>query len=250
MVLALGIETATSVASVAVVDDRGVRAERALPMQGSHARTLLPLIDDVLAAAAVRLAMVDILAVSIGPGSFTGLRIGLSVAKGLALAADVPLVGICTLEAYARTATPRPGLICPVLDARKGEVYAAAYRWDGAVLQSVLEPAAIDPRHFAAQVASRSCLLLGDGVDAYPAIWRAALGPEAELIALAAHPPRAAIVAGMGIVRGTAGGSDDVATLEPTYCRLAEAEQTRGERKQQRHVVVQAGVEKLTGGRA
>src|SRR5262245_52075822 len=100
-------------------------------MRGSHARTLLPLIDAALAAAGVGLRQLDLLAVSIGPGSFTGLRIGLSVAKGLALATGLPVVGVPTLEAYALHVGPRPGLICPVLDARKGEVYGAVFRWQG-----------------------------------------------------------------------------------------------------------------------
>src|SRR5689334_18463142 len=97
-------------------------------MRGSHARTLLPLIDNALAAARCELSDLDLIAVSIGPGSFTGLRIGLSVAKGLALATGLPAVGVPTLEAYANCAGARSGLLCPVLDARKGEVYGAAFQ--------------------------------------------------------------------------------------------------------------------------
>jgi tRNA threonylcarbamoyl adenosine modification protein YeaZ len=87
------------------------------------------LIDAVLAEADVRLADLARIAVSIGPGSFTGLRIGLSVAKGLALATGIPLVGVPTLEAYAHALGPAPDPIWPVLDARTGEIYAACFRW-------------------------------------------------------------------------------------------------------------------------
>ena len=220
---ALGIETATSIASVGIVAEDQVLAEHALPMRGSHARTLMPLIDAALAAAGLALGELDLLAVSIGPGSFTGLRIGLSVAKGFALATGLPVVGVPTLEAYARTAGPRPDTICPVLDARKGEVYAAAYRWRGADLECVFAATAIAPERFAASVGG-PCRLVGDGVDAYAELWRRALGDAAELIPLAALPPSGAVVARLGIARTRAAGADDLARLEPRYCRPCEAE--------------------------
>lgn len=222
---ALGIETATSIASVGVAAEDQVLAERALPMRGSHARSLLALIDTALAAADLGLGGLDLVAVSIGPGSFTGLRIGLSVAKGLALATGLPVVGVPTLEAYARTAGPRPDTLCPVLDARKGEVYAAAYRWRGADLECVAAPAAIAPERCAASLRA-PCTLVGDGVDAYLELWRRALGEGADLIPLAALPPSGAVVAGLGIARARARGADDLALLEPRYCRPCEAELT------------------------
>ncbi len=250
---ALGIETATSIASVGIVVEDRVVAERSLPMHGSHARTLLPLVDEALAAAGVTLAALDLLAVSIGPGSFTGLRIGLSVAKGLALATGLPVVGVPTLEAYAHTAGPRSGLLCPVLDARKGEVYAAAFRWpggrravaaggvragarhqhdadgaapsSGSLPQCVVPPAAVVPEHFAASVRA-PCTLIGDGVDAYAEIWRRALGEGAELIPFAALPPSGAVVARLGSARAAPFGADDLASLAPRYCRSSQAELT------------------------
>jgi tRNA threonylcarbamoyladenosine biosynthesis protein TsaB len=228
-VRALGIETATSLASVGIVVGDRILAERALPMHGSHARTLLPLIDAALAAAGVGLRDIDLLAVSIGPGSFTGLRIGLSVAKGLALATGVPVVGVPTLEAYARTAGPRPGLLCPVLDARKGEVYAAAFRWRGSEVECVAAANAVAPERFAASL-REAATLVGDGVDAYAGLWRRELGEAAELIAFAALPPNAAVVAQLGMARAAAFGPDDLADLEPRYCRASEAEVTRDRR--------------------
>ncbi len=221
--LALGIETATPIASAAVVDGDGILAERTLRANGSHARTLLQLADDVLAAAAVPLGSLDLLAVSIGPGSFTGLRIGLSVAKGLALARGLTVVGVPTLAAYARAAGRRSGLICPVLDARKGEVYAAAFAWERAELVQHAAPIAIAPQRFAATL-SGPCTLLGDGVDAYFDRWREALGDRATLIRLAELAPSAVIVARLGIAKAAAFGGDDLGELEPEYCRVSEAE--------------------------
>jgi tRNA threonylcarbamoyladenosine biosynthesis protein TsaB len=248
-VRALGIETATGIASVGIVGADHDATERAQPMRGSHARTLLPLIDDVLAAAGLGLRDLDLLAVSIGPGSFTGLRIGLSVAKGLALATGLPVVGVSTLEAYARRAGPRPGLLCPVLDARKGEVYAAAFGWQAGEPVCVTAPAALAPERFAATLRP-PCTLVGDGVDAYAGVWRRELGPGAELIPFAELSPSGAVVARLGIARATALGADDLAGLEPFYCRQSEAELTHDRRAgAAANRAADASMEKLTGGR-
>jgi tRNA threonylcarbamoyladenosine biosynthesis protein TsaB len=242
-VRALGIETATSIASVGIVVADQVVTECASPNGSSHARTLLPLIDTALAGAGIALRDLDLLAVSIGPGSFTGLRIGLSVAKGLALATALPVVGVPTLDAYAYGAGPRPGLLCPVLDARKGEVYASAFRWQASEPECVMAPAAVTPERFAAAVHA-PCTLFGDGVDAYGELWRRALGEAAELIRFAQLPPSGAVVARLGIARAAARGTDDITDLEPSYCRRSEAELTTARRG------ASASVEKLTGGRS
>lgn len=226
---ALGIDTATSIASVGIVADGCTAAERSLPMAGSHARTLLAVIEAVLAAAAVRLTDVGLLAVSIGPGSFTGLRIGLSVAKGLVLATGAPIVGVPTLEAYARAAGPRAGAVWPVLDARKGEVYAAGFDWRDGALGAIAEPLAIAPGALVERLRP-PCTLLGDGVDAYEDLWRQRLGAGATLLRLAARPPSGAVIAALGAERAERSGTDDLARLEPVYCRQSEAELHRGRR--------------------
>jgi len=228
-VRALAIETATRIASVAIVVDDEPVAERSVPMSGSHARTLMPLVDAVLEQAGIGLGGIDLLAVSIGPGSFTGLRIGLAAAKGLALARRMPIVGVPTLEAYAQAAGERRGAVCPVLDARKGEVYAAVFRWRGGELVGVRPATALAPERVARSLRP-PCILVGDGVDAYTELWRGALGGAATLIPLDALPPSAAAVGRLGIARAGAGGPDDVARLEPQYCRLSEAESSGGRR--------------------
>lgn len=220
---ALGIDTATAIASVGLVtDDTAVVRQR--PMASSHARTLLPLIDEVLDAAAVRLSSIDVLAVSIGPGSFTGLRIGLAVVKGLALASRLPVVGVPTLEAYARALGPRPGTVWPVLDARKGEVYAAGYRWSGSALEEEAAPAALSPAVLASLLRP-PCTLVGDGVDAYPDHWFGTSGVCG--IRLADTPPDGAVVARLGAAILGRDGAADLAALEPCYCRRSEAEMQR-----------------------
>lgn len=217
---ALGVDTATGIASVGLVSD-DIAISRRRPMAGSHARTLLPLIDEVLQAAGLELGALDLLAVSIGPGSFTGLRIGLAVVKGLALSTGAPLVGVPTLEAYARALGPRPGSVWPILDARKGEVYAAGYRWHDATLEEVAAPAALSPAALAALLRP-PCTLVGDGVDAYAAHWSAIAGVST--VPLRACAPDGAVVAHLGTALLATAGAADLTDLEPRYCRRSEAE--------------------------
>lgn len=226
----LGLDTATWTASVGLIDGDTELVERSLAVTGSHARTLLPMIEETLAAAGMDLRDLDLLAVSIGPGSFTGLRIGLSVAKGLGWASGIPLVGVPTLEALAHAAAPRPGLICPVLDARKREVYGAAFRWAGATLECVAEVDVLPPEQFAARL-TPPCTLVGDGVDAYASVWRACLGEGADLVPFADLSPRGSVVARLGAARFRLRGSSSVAQAEPLYVRKSEAELQRQHRR-------------------
>lgn len=222
----LGIETATGVASIGVVAD-DVVIERRRAVAASHARELLALIDDSLAAAGTALCAIDLVAVSIGPGSFTGLRIGLSVAKGLAFANGLPIIGVSTLEAYAASLGSRPGWIWPVLDARKGEVYAAGFRWSGETMRCVAAPSVIEAAAFAARLEA-PCLVLGDGVDTYAEIWAAAAASPFESRRLAEAPPSGVSVARLGAFGVGTGGAADLAALEPAYCRRPDAERNAG----------------------
>jgi tRNA threonylcarbamoyladenosine biosynthesis protein TsaB len=225
----LGIETATGIASVGVLAS-AAGIERRRTIVASHASDLLALIEDTLRAADLSMRELDLVAVSIGPGSFTGLRIGLSVAKGLALAGRLPIVGVPTLEAYAASLGPRPGSIWPVLDARKGEVYAASFRWSGDVMRCVSPPSAVEAVAFADRLAA-PCLLVGDGVDAYAEIWAAAeTGSPCALLRLAEAPPSGVTVARLGALRLAVSGGDELAGIEPTYCRQPDAERSRAVR--------------------
>jgi tRNA threonylcarbamoyladenosine biosynthesis protein TsaB len=240
----LGIDTATWTASVGAIDGDSTLAESSRVVdRGNHAAILLPMVEAVLRAAGVGLSDLQLLAVSIGPGSFTGLRIGLSVAKGFSLAAGVPIVGVPTLEALARVPGRLPGLVCPVLDARKKEVYGAAFRWSGDTLEQVCEAAVLEPHRFAARL-STPCTLIGDGVDAYESVWRACFGDDAVLIPFRDCSPRGSSVALIGRRLAESRGVDDAARLVPIYLRKPEAEVRH---EMQRRGVPSPGVEKLTG---
>jgi len=181
------------------------------------------LIRDALDRAGAGWDAVDGLAVSIGPGSFTGLRIGLSVAKGIAFAGDLPIAAVPTLEALAWAAEPAPGdVVWAVLDARMREVYAASFERTESGLErrtpdEALAPAALAPRLDA------SAIVVGDAVAAYPDL--AAGGAHA--LSFATHHPRGGIVARLGTAILAAGGAADVGTLEPAYVRASQAELAR-----------------------
>lgn len=213
----LGLDTATAIASVGLASDSALIIERHRPVGSSHARCILALVDELLRAAELRLADLDRLAVSLGPGSFTGLRIGLATIKGLALGCGLPVVGVPTLWAYAAALGPRPGTVWPVLDARKGEVYAAAYRWIGDDLEELAPPAAMAPASLAALL-TPPCTLVGDGVEAYGEVWPS--DDRIDRLALASCAPNGAVVARLGMAMSPLALRD----LEPRYCRPSEAE--------------------------
>ena len=137
--LVLGIETSTTQGGVAIIDADRVLCESVLNVEVTHSERLLPAIDRALGEARVSLEALGGIAVSIGPGSFTGLRIGLSTAKGLAYATGLSLVGVSTLEAMARALPAARWQICQVLDARKQEVYAALFRHESGALRRITE---------------------------------------------------------------------------------------------------------------
>jgi len=219
----LGIDTATWTASVGLRVDDQVVCERSERADGSHAVSLLRLIDDVLRAGSCAVSDLDAVAVSGGPGSFTGLRISLSVAKGLAYASGARLISVPTLEALARTVTDRGQPICALLDARKGEVYAACFEPVGTRLQRLTDDLLLTPDALLTRL-PLPCVVLGDGIATYGPLLQSRLGERATLLPFDIYGPRGGMVAAMGAERLQAGHVDDFASLEPAYIRPSEAE--------------------------
>jgi tRNA threonylcarbamoyladenosine biosynthesis protein TsaB len=224
LVLVLGIETATPTASVGLAEEDCVLAERSLGMTRNHAVAILPLIDETLQDGGVGLRDVDAVAVSIGPGSFTGLRVGLSVAKGLVLVGGMAIVGVPTLEVLAQTAAADGVPICTVLDARRGEVYTAAFRCCHGGVECIHEATVVSLEHLASYVPS-PCRMIGDLVDTRAAFLRERLGPGVAMVPGVA--PSGAVVARMGARRIQSSGPDDPFGLEPVYLRIPDAEWKR-----------------------
>lgn len=222
--IVLATDTSTATGSVAVCDASGVLCEAVVRYGRSHAERLLDTTDWVLAQAGIGLSDVDLLAASHGPGSFTGLRIGIAAWKGLAVGAGRPLIGIDTLEALARQALPWKGLICPLLDARMREAFGAVYRADGMTLEC-LRPAGVGPVEGLLADLDEPAFALGDGVEAYAERIREIAGPS--LILHRGAVPLASTVAALALAAHAAGIDADPGRVEPVYLRKSQAEEAR-----------------------
>ncbi len=221
----LGIETATRIGSVGLVEDGEVVAERCGPAvsgdaRAGHGGVLASLVGRALADAGWSPQAVDVVAVSIGPGSFTGLRVGVGLAKGMVYAVGAALVPVATLDALAAVAGGEPGeLVCPMLDARKGEVYASLYRVCGeGELEPLTETLLVRPDTLLKRVDGR-CRFVGDAVDTYGGAIERALG-GALVLPFSHYHPRGSVVAQLAIGRAAL-GAGALGALEPRYVRPA-----------------------------
>lgn len=203
-------------------------AETLLDGQRLHAERLIAVVDSVLAGAGVTLEEVHLLAVSIGPGSFTGLRIGAAAFQGLALARRLPLVAVPTLDALARLAGPGAGMVVPMLDARMGEVFAAAYRRTGGLPEKITGDLVAPVGEILGKIPADSgpCVFLGDGADRYEEELRAQM-PSAVIVPSPGNTPRASLVAAEAWCLYHAGIDTSPASAVPVYLRLSQAEAAR-----------------------
>ena len=165
----LGLDSSGIVASVAVVEDEILTAEYTVNYKKTHSQTLLPMLDEVAKMTELDLDTVDAIAVAGGPGSFTGLRIGSATAKGLGLALKKPLISVPTVEALAYNLYDTQGLICPIMDARRNQVYTGIYRFKDHRLQTVEDQMAVPIEELLAKLEQygERVTFLGDGVPVF-----------------------------------------------------------------------------------
>ena len=225
--LILALESSAKAASVALMQDAELLAQYSQCSGLTHSRTLLPMVEDMLKNTDKKLADVDFIAVAHGPGSFTGIRIGVSTVKGLAWASDKKCVGVSTLAAMAWHGAAAGGLVCPVMDARRSQVYNALFEIKDGAPERLCRDRAIALSELAAELKGydREVLLVGDG---------ARLSFDyltAEGISCRIAPQnllyQSAWGVGMEALRTEPGTADD---LLPVYLRLSQAERERQER--------------------
>ena len=222
----LALETATLAGSVALLDGSRVVGESLLDIALTHSERLMAMVDRLLKDCGWSVSALDGLAVSIGPGSFTGLRIGIATAKGLALALGLPVAAVPTLDALAWNLPFAGTPVCPLLDARKGEVYLALYRWNTDRMERRSEYLALSPRA-AAEGLIPPVIVVGDGVAACRP-FLAALGAGLHVAPATAGTPSAAIVGRLGHAMLECEQAVDPDALVPMYLRPSEAERRAG----------------------
>ncbi len=220
----LGVDTATRTGSVAVLEDDTVVVEVQVTSSETHAKRLMSTVDATLRMAGMEVGDLDGFAVTTGPGSFTGLRIGISAVKGFSFATGRPVTGVSTLDALAYQFPWCPCLICPFMDARKAQVYTALYRGKGdGDWEKVVSDRVVNPRQWLMQIEGL-CLFVGDGALLYKDQIKDILGPRARFAAPYLNTLRASVVAHMGLKQIREGRTVKVAQLVPYYIRKSEAE--------------------------
>jgi tRNA threonylcarbamoyladenosine biosynthesis protein TsaB len=218
----LALETATRAGGAALLEDGRLVGESRLNIALTHSERLMAVVDRLLQDCGWDAAGLQALAVSVGPGSFTGLRVGAATAKGLALALEIPVVPVPTLDALAATLPFADAPVCPLLDARRGEVYCSLYRWTGAAMARQWEYLALPPEAAAARL-TPPVIVLGDGVAACRP-YLARLGPGLHEADPVHSLPSPAVVGALGAAILAAGGGIPAERLAPLYLRPSEAE--------------------------
>ena len=224
----LAIDTSTPLATLAITSgtlaDGSVRALFSWRGAVSHSSRLLTVIKTMMAEAGIGFAQLAGLAVGLGPGSFTGLRIAMATVKGLATATGLPLYGVSSLDILA-AAIAGEGQVCAVLDARKREIYAGRYRLSlGQSPQRLRKIVAIKPEAVGALLDDAPCLFVGDAVPVYDALWRHQLGSLYQAAPACCHFPSAAALGFLAGALHHEGAALPLAAASPLYVRASDAE--------------------------
>jgi tRNA threonylcarbamoyladenosine biosynthesis protein TsaB len=230
----LAIETSALVASVAVLEDDQLICEYTTNYKKTHSQTIMPMIQEISQTIELDLASLDIIGVSSGPGSFTGLRIGSATAKGLAQVLGIKIAAVPTLEALAYNIGDTDKLICPMMDARRQQVYTALYKYDNHRLVTLLEPDARSIQSIVTEIKkfNMEVLLLGDGVGPNKEEINALLSQENYQMAKANNNlQRAASVGALAIEYAKAGRLQTCEEHHPIYLRKSQAEREYEERQ-------------------
>ncbi|MCM1118108.1 MAG: tRNA (adenosine(37)-N6)-threonylcarbamoyltransferase complex dimerization subunit type 1 TsaB [bacterium] len=231
----LAIDSSGLVASVALVEGDVLRAEYVINDKKTHSQTLLPMLEDLRERIDLELDTVDAIAIAAGPGSFTGLRIGSATAKGLGLALQKPLVEVPTLEALAYNLYGTDKLVCPMMDARRSQVYTGLYEYrrqgESCELCALQEQCVVEVAQIVelCNQLGREVIFLGDGVPVYGTQLRERIRVPYCLAPAHLNRQRAGSVAALGAVYASRGQTVSAAEHQPIYLRKSQAEREREE---------------------
>lgn len=222
----LGIDTSSIVATVAVAEETRLIAEYYIESEKNHSEKLIPVIKAMLEECGLQPTCIDAVAVAKGPGSFTGLRIGVVTAKGFAFASNIPIIGINTLDGLAYNAAIFGGLICPILNALRGNVYTALFRSKNGGIERLSEYKVLHIDDVLKRVDeySEPVVFLGDGVPLFRSEIKRVLGNNAKIAPPMLFMPRASSIAALGIEGLKRGEGESAFSLMPFYLRKSQAE--------------------------
>lgn len=229
----LGIDSSGLVASVAIVEDTKMTAEYTIHFKKTHSQTLLPMLNEIVQMVELDVDTIDGIAISGGPGSFTGLRIGSATAKGLGQALKKPLIHVDTLMALAYNFAGAKAVICPIMDARRNQTYTGIYRFQNLECETILEHSAIGIEELISTInqLGEEVIFLGDGVEVFEHIIK-----QEVTVPFTFAPPhlshqRAGSVAYLGLKMMEKGFVEDAASHRPEYLRVSQAERERQEKE-------------------
>ena len=228
----LGIDSSGLVASAAIAVEKNIIAEFTVNNKQTHSQTLLPMIEKVVDMSGIELEQIDAIAIAAGPGSFTGLRIGSATAKGIGLALKKPVVSVPTLEGLAYRVSVFDGIICPIMDARRNQVYTGIYKMDKGNLVCLSEQKAVEIHEIMEELEKydEKVIFLGDGVEVQRETIEKEFKKEYCFAPIHLSKQSAAAVAVLGDIYFNQGKAEDAAEHKPIYLRKSQAEREREER--------------------
>ena len=228
----LVLDSSGLVASVAIMEDDTLIGEYTINHKKTHSQTLLPMLDEVVKMTETNLDEIDAIAIAKGPGSFTGLRIGSATAKGLGLALNKPIVAVPTVDAIAYNLYETKGYICPIMDARRNQVYTGTYRWEEDQFQVIEEQCArgIEETIDAVNQLGEAVIFLGDGVPVYKEIIKEKSQVPVSVAPAHVSRQRAGAVGSLAMKYYQQGEIQSARDHGPEYLRKSQAEREREER--------------------
>ncbi len=227
----LSLDSSAQVATVALCEDESLLAEFTLNNGNTHSETLLPMVETILKAYGITVDDIDLFACTSGPGSFTGVRIGAATVKGLAFGRKTPCIGVSTPEAIAENLSSLGGLICPVMNARRSQVYTALFRSDGKSLTRLMDDSALSIAELD-QILSAYGEPVAFAGDGYDVTLRALQKTEPHPVCERLRPQSAYSTAQVAYRQYLAGNTESDASLRVNYLRPSQAERTRMEQEQ------------------
>lgn len=226
--LILAIDTATKIGSVALYEDKtGIIGEINLYVKVNHSNVIMKAVDSLFDLSGYTIKDIDKIAVTTGPGSFTGIRIGVAIAKGLAYSLKKPIIGINELDVLAETGEEREGLIVPLIDARKERVYYSQYKYENRKLVRKEEYKDGELRDILEKLKGEKVVFIGDGAIVNQELIKEIMGEDNIVFSKANSIPRAAMAAQMALHHE----DDNIYTLEPFYLNKSQAEREKEERE-------------------